>query len=351
MLSTSRLQFQTVDGTHSSVRSASRTPEAALNLRVGDWVEVRSAKEILATLDDGQALEGLPFMPEMLQYCGKRYRIAKSAHKTCDTIETYCIRRLDRTVHLEDLRCDGEAHGGCQAGCRLFWKEAWLKPVAHEAGVEPPEERPSTLSRADVECLYKASHAQAPEGETRERYRCQATDLLKATTAVRRRDRLNPLFYVKDLTSGNVSLYVLMRYGAMAALNAFLLRWFGWRFPRLQGRASSKTPQQSLNLQPGDLVQVRSKAEIMQTLNASLRNRGLSFDPELVQYCERGTFRVLRRVDRIVNEKTGYMTVLPNPCMILDGVTCTGTVSAQRMFCPRAVYPYWHEVWLKRVKP
>jgi hypothetical protein len=30
------------------------------------------------------------------------------------------------TVHLSDLRCDGSAHAGCQAGCLLFWKEAWL---------------------------------------------------------------------------------------------------------------------------------------------------------------------------------------------------------------------------------
>ena len=38
-----------------------------LNLRAGEWVEVRNADEILRTLDAEQALEGLPFMPEMLQ--------------------------------------------------------------------------------------------------------------------------------------------------------------------------------------------------------------------------------------------------------------------------------------------
>src|SRR2546425_499560 len=95
---------------------------AGLNLRVGEWVEVRSAKEILATLNNDQCLEGLPFMPEMLQYCGKRFRVYKSAHKTCDTIETFRIRRMTNTVHLGELRCGGEAHGGCQAGCLLFWK-------------------------------------------------------------------------------------------------------------------------------------------------------------------------------------------------------------------------------------
>src|SRR4030095_15791040 len=88
-----------------------------LGLRSGDWVEVGSAEEILATLDDQGRLDALPFMPEMLQYCGKRFRVFKSAHKTCDTIKTYHNRRMTKAVHLEGLRCDGEAHDGCQAGC------------------------------------------------------------------------------------------------------------------------------------------------------------------------------------------------------------------------------------------
>src|SRR5205823_5514963 len=55
--------------------------------RAGDWVEVKSAEEILATLDEQGRLDGLPFMPEMLQYCGKRLQVFKSAHKSCDTIQ------------------------------------------------------------------------------------------------------------------------------------------------------------------------------------------------------------------------------------------------------------------------
>ena len=53
-----------------------------LNLRVGEVVEVRSEAEILSTLDANGRLEGLPFMPEMLKYCGQRFQVYKSAHKT-----------------------------------------------------------------------------------------------------------------------------------------------------------------------------------------------------------------------------------------------------------------------------
>ena len=59
----------------------------SLNLRVGEWVQVRSAEEIMATLDESGCVDGLPFMPEMLQYCGRVFRVFKSAHKTHDTIK------------------------------------------------------------------------------------------------------------------------------------------------------------------------------------------------------------------------------------------------------------------------
>src|SRR4051812_33208582 len=98
-----------------------------MTLAPGDWVEVRSKDEILATLDGNGRLEGLPFMPQMLQYCGQRFQVFKHAGKTCCEMRgaagvVYVPRRLAGTVHLEH-RCDGRMYGGCQAGCLLFWKE------------------------------------------------------------------------------------------------------------------------------------------------------------------------------------------------------------------------------------
>jgi hypothetical protein len=68
----------------------------------------------------------------------------------------------------------------------------------------------------------------------------------------------------------------------------------------------------------------------------------------MVPFCENGNFTVLRRVDQIINEKTGEMMRMPNPCIILDNVVCSGNYSHNRMFCPRAIYPYWREIWLRR---
>jgi hypothetical protein len=95
-------------------RPIARPAKAGGDVRLcaADWVEVRSKAEILSTLDDNGRLEGLPFMPQMFQYCGQRFQVSKRAHKTCDTVSgAYGGRRLRGGVHLEH-RCDGQAYGG-----------------------------------------------------------------------------------------------------------------------------------------------------------------------------------------------------------------------------------------------
>src|SRR4029077_8291681 len=108
--------------------------KAKRNLTIGQWVEVRSKEEILRTLDQNGQLDGMPFMPEMFQFCGRRFQVHKIAHKTCDP--DFKSRRIPHAVHLE-TRCDGQAHGGCQAGCLLFWKEVWLEPRGGKNRKEP----------------------------------------------------------------------------------------------------------------------------------------------------------------------------------------------------------------------
>ena len=119
-------------------------------------------------------------------------------------------------------------------------------------------------------------------------------------------------------------------------------------YPHVRGTCG-RTPSDALNLQPGESVQVKSKGEIESTLDSNNKNRGLLFDVEMVPYCG-GTYRVLRRVNRIIDERTGKMLVFSDPCIILDGVVCTGCVSRDRLFCPRSIYWSWREVWLRRAE-
>src|SRR5208283_5901324 len=141
-------------------------------LRRGDLVEVRSPAEILATLDERGDLDGLPFMPEMTAYCGRRFAVAARAEKVCDSVDFSGSRRLPHAVLLEDLRCDGSGHDGCQAECRLFWKEAWLNRVSPEAPTPPPfpeQDRSALLERAS----RHVRSMQPIDNKEQLRYRCQ----------------------------------------------------------------------------------------------------------------------------------------------------------------------------------
>jgi hypothetical protein len=254
------------------------------------------------------------------------------ADKTCDTVHmTGTSRQMDRTVHLQELRCDGSAHGGCQAGCLLFWREEWLARPS-----DPPE--PAVVPMVTEETLHKAAG-------TPERYRCQATELPGAS---RHLSGFDPRQYVKDLRYRNVGLRTVLAGLAVTAFNK--LQWLSLRLPRwlrFRGGAQypfyrgtgdgSRTPVTALA--PGDLVEIRPKAEIMATLSPDNTNRGMWFDFEMLPYCGQQA-RVARKVERIINESTGRMMKLSD-CHVLEGVVCTGRYR---------ITPYWRSAWLRRIE-
>src|SRR6185295_16238569 len=96
-------------------------------------------------------------------------------------------RRLPDSVHLEGLRCDGSAHAGCQAGCLLFWKEAWLKPVESVGRAteltSPSASNPSRGCTED-EVLRGTIATEQPAGMEEPVYVCQATQVAAATTPI-----------------------------------------------------------------------------------------------------------------------------------------------------------------------
>ena len=110
------------------MRPAAPHPNTS-TLRAGIWSRSESESEILATLDEHGTLDGLPFMPEMLRFCGERVLCRVGRTRPATPIRASGFRRLERAVHLDELRCDGSSHGGCQASCLLFWKEEWLRTV------------------------------------------------------------------------------------------------------------------------------------------------------------------------------------------------------------------------------
>jgi hypothetical protein len=308
---------------------------------------VRSASEVFATLDDQGMLDGLPFMPEMLKYCGRILPVIHRADKTCagDGV----VRRMHNTVHLDKIRCDGSAHDGCQAACLMFWKEAWLERVHNGSAPSSrtlDEEERSYVTRT----LLPATNSKTDAGTPL--YRCQATEIPSASKALRFRHADQ---YVRDLHNWSarrilrglvIEMFNLWQSFSKRHLPQALRIAGGNRYPFVMGQLNKgETPSGNLDLRPGDLVRIKSKEEIVATLDKTNHNRGLSFDGEMSNYCGR-TARVRARVNRLIEESNGKMIHINSDCIILEGVVCAGDY---HRFCPRAIYPYWREIWLEKI--
>jgi hypothetical protein len=175
-------------------------------LRPGDLVRVRSAREILATLDGDGTVEGIPFMPEMIQHVDRRFRVSKRIEKICWYTPESSSRRLPNTVLLEDLRCDGTAHGGCQAECRIYWKDAWVERVDENAPVRRSDDESVAELRAYVTGRTRVT--KTFETGPEEVYRCQITESLGASTPLQPRDWGQ---YIAEVRNGNVGLWRFLR--------------------------------------------------------------------------------------------------------------------------------------------
>lgn len=304
--------------------------KSAPSYRVGQTVWVLGLKDILKTLDNDGKLDGLPFMPEMIPYCGHPFRISTLPNRTC--VEATGIFEFDDILFLDGLRCDGSAHDGCQRRCLLYWRGAWLS------------DKPPTASTDDS---TDADAAVKPQLKTRkdERYLCQSTELVGAATA---RQEDNPRFGkrwggdIDDLRRGNITHMELLRHILMT-ISVKLKHLAGIDADRAVYGALQKTRTFSLDLQPGDWVQVKSRKEIEETLDMSGKNTGLLFTPAMLQYCGK-RYRVAYRLQKMILEESGKMIQLKNT-VVLDGVTC------QAWGCQRSIFLYWREIWLKRVEP
>ena len=294
---------------------------------------VKSPQEIAETLDENGALDGLPFMPEMLEHCGKRYRVLRRAGKACVEFPTrYWIRELrgNDVVILEGLRCSGVDHDGCQRACVVFWKTEWLRKADN-----------NTVNGAPInEGVLAGLRARLKTKTSQERYFCQSTEMANATQHLTKIGILRNCY--ADVASGSRGVVEMV-----GLICAPLWRKATKKIPRrkLKG-ALKRTPVGDLGLQPGELIQIKSEQEIAKTLDEKGRNRGLICDLGMTQYAG-GQYRVRTRLDRMISESTGQMRKVEGT-VILEGLECLCWRVAGG--CPRQDYMYWRELWLERME-
>ena len=297
-------------------------------------MEVKPPNEILHTLDSEGTLEGLPFMPEMIGFSGQRFQVEIRVFKTCVSISRSTnmrVFKMDDIVTLRGPRCSGLDHDGCQKACTIFWHASWLRKVQDSAS-------PSQIIEPDADRLRSRLKTMAGP----QTYFCQASELLKLTNPLSRWGRFGMCF--ADVRAGNASVLEMAQRIAI---------WVFWRLRRLflgvYGRGPNKTtPVETLNLQPGEVVEVKSVDSISRTLDETAHNRGLYFTPDMRQFCGHQQ-RVEKRLDRLIVDGTGEMRQLRNT-VYLEGSQC-GCSHVAFGGCPRREYTYWREIWLRRPTP
>jgi hypothetical protein len=294
-------------------------------MQAGAWVEVRSAAEIVATLDGAGAVNGVPFMPEMAAFVGRRMRIHRRADKTC--VEGHGMRALGGAVLLDEVRCDGAAHDGCQRGCLMFWAEAWLRPQSESTPVPNHFEEAAAL---------KALRAlPTRDGD---RYVCQSTALAAATRPLPMHGLL-----VDDFRAGELSAPAFAGMAVRTVINKARRVAGKPELGQITGH-SGQAPRGDLGLRPGEWVRIKSAAEVKKTVGPDGKNRGLSFEPEMTRHIG-AAYQVGERIERIILEESGRMVTLRNTVSLKD-VNCTGSCVKN---CPRANPLFWRETWLERV--
>jgi len=103
------------------------------------------------------------------------------------------------------------------------------------------------------------------------------------------------------------------------------------------------------DLKEGDLIRVRSLAEIQSTLDEKSRCHGCSFLWPMRQFCGR-EFRVAKRVRHFFDENRWRM-VRCGSIALLEGVYCDGSFGhPDTRGCDRLCFLFWRTEWLERVE-
>ena len=100
--------------------------DGVLNLMPGELVEVKGEQEVLATLDENGRNKGLLWMNGMRKFCGKRCTVFRRL-ETVLLESNGELRRMENTVLLKNVICDGKEFYDCDRSCFYYWREAWLR--------------------------------------------------------------------------------------------------------------------------------------------------------------------------------------------------------------------------------
>lgn len=127
------------------------------------------------------------------------------------------------------------------------------------------------------------------------------------------------------------------------------LRWYKKTISRNRHRPHNAGTIPYLSpdeIQPGDLVRIRSKAEIEQTLDGLRKTRGCTFQTAMYNHCGK-QYRVFKKVNYFFDEAK-QKTCKCNGIFLLEGTYCNGKTAYLRP-CARNCFYFWQVSWLEKI--
>jgi len=114
---------------------------------------------------------------------------------------------------------------------------------------------------------------------------------------------------------------------------------------RSQSTKTQTVRSGGIELQPGDLVRVRSREEIEPMLDADRKFHGCTFLDCMWAYCGT-TQKVFKPLHRFLDERD-FVFKKVKGVVILDGVFCDGVLVFGQ--CDRSCFLFWREEWLEKL--
>ncbi len=115
-----------------SIADGKPTPAEALDLKPGEWVEVKSTEEILRTITRNGFNRGMRYDMEMSQYAGERHRVQMRVERLINEQTGKMMQMKSACIQLEDVYCRARCTPlrlGCPRASNTYWREIWLRRV------------------------------------------------------------------------------------------------------------------------------------------------------------------------------------------------------------------------------
>jgi hypothetical protein len=161
-----------------------------------------------------------------------------------------------------------------------------------------------------------------------------------------------PKFAVSIADTPDETLIISLKRILRSPWNLYYKRWLKkvyYSVVRIGGltpaQKAAKTFSAVSSFATGDIVLVRSREEILSTLDPFNELKGCTFFHEMFQYC--GTQQRVFKVMQHFMDERDYKFKRTHGIILLENLICTGNSTFGK--CDRCCFLFWREEWLEKI--